>query len=118
MCEDDGHVHLPVWPAPTLFEEPRPAPPRIRADCLEGGVNECRPCPWTGCKWNIVEAQHPQATCVLDVADQGGITLEELGNMVGLTRERIRQIEDQALRKIESRDKRVWRGLLRAFIQD
>jgi hypothetical protein len=113
MREDDGHVHLPMWPAPTFFEETPPTPPRVRGDCLEGGVNEFRPCPWTGCKWNIVEAQHPQATCVLDIADQGGITLEELGQMMGLTRERIRQIEEGALGKLKKRD----RDFLRTYLQ-
>lgn len=38
-------------------------------------------------------------TCALDVADQGGITLEEIGDLIGLTRERVRQIEDGALRR-------------------
>lgn len=41
-------------------------------------------------------------TCVLDVADQGEHTLEEVGELYGLTRERIRQIVDggvEALRE-------------------
>ena len=32
-------------------------------------------------------------TCALDVADRGGITLEEVGEILNLTRERIRQVE-------------------------
>jgi hypothetical protein len=36
-------------------------------------------------------------TCALDVADRGGDTLEAVGNMLGMTRERIRQVETRAL---------------------
>lgn len=89
--------------------------PRIRKDCLPGGSNEQRPCPWYGCKYhlglhinedtgsmkvrNLDEMVH---TCDLDVAEIGGepgsgrgtgITLEETGEIMDLTRERMRQIE-------------------------
>ena len=98
-----------------LFEE-RPSAPRQRSDCLPGGVNEARPCPWTGCRHNIAEAGPTQATCSLDVADEGGITLEEIGVLMGVTRERVRQIEDKALRKIQVRDRNVYQSLLRTFL--
>lgn len=39
-------------------------------------------------------------SCSLDVADRAGITLEEVGAIVGVTRERIRQVEEIAVRKI------------------
>jgi hypothetical protein len=39
-------------------------------------------------------------TCVLDVAARGPITLEEIGELVQLTRERVRQVEEPALRKV------------------
>jgi Sigma-70, region 4 len=38
-----------------------------------------------------------QASCSLDVADQGGTTLEDVGEMMNITRERIRQVEVKAL---------------------
>lgn len=43
-----------------------------------------------------------QTSCALDVCDQHveGLTLEETGNLLNLTRERIRQIEGVALEKI------------------
>jgi len=79
--------------------------PRIRADCLM----MLRPCPFVTCKYhlyldvektgsikfNYVDKEpweiHP--SCALDVADKGGLTLEEVGRLLNITRERIRQIE-------------------------
>ena len=39
-------------------------------------------------------------TCALDEADRGGMTLEDVADTLNLTRERIRQIETNALRKL------------------
>ncbi len=66
-------------------------PPRTRGDCLAGP----RPCPWAPCRHVL-----PGGSCVLDVADRGGATLEEVGLVLHLTRERIRQIEARALAKL------------------
>jgi DNA-directed RNA polymerase sigma subunit (sigma70/sigma32) len=41
-------------------------------------------------------------TCALDVADRGGITLEEVGAIMNLTRERIRQVETRGLLKLRA----------------
>jgi hypothetical protein len=38
----------------------------------------------------------------LDVADRGGTTLEDVGAIMNLTRERIRQVEVKALAKLEA----------------
>ncbi len=41
-------------------------------------------------------------TCVLDVANRyNGLTLEDIGVLLGITPERVRQIEFKALRKIK-----------------
>jgi DNA-directed RNA polymerase sigma subunit (sigma70/sigma32) len=45
----------------------------------------------------------PADTCSLDVAKEGGATLGRVGVVFGLTRERIRQIEAIAIRKLEMR---------------
>jgi hypothetical protein len=40
-------------------------------------------------------------TCSLDIAERGGITLEEVGEIMNLTRERIRQVEVRGLLKLK-----------------
>lgn len=82
-----------------------PDPPKTRADCQAGGPNSSRPCQWTSCK-HYLDAADGKASCVLDVADQGGATLDEVGGYLGVTRERVRQIETIALRKLSKRIRR------------
>src|SRR3954471_24775817 len=87
--------------------------PKLRADCAEGP----RPCPYVSCKFNLYVDVNPRTgsvkmnfpdkelweiadTCALDVADRGGITLEEVGAIMNLTRERVRQLETRGLPKL------------------
>ena len=79
---------------------------------------EMRPCPWVACKHHLyldinpetgsikinfpdLEPWELQNTCALDVAERGGITLEEVGEIMNLTRERIRQVEVRGLLKLK-----------------
>ena len=88
--------------------------PTTRAECKE----EIRPCPLVACKHHLyldinpetgsikinvpdLEPWELQHTCALDVAERGGITLEEVGEIMNLTRERIRQVEVRGLSKIK-----------------
>ena len=92
------------------------ARPRTRGDCLQGN-NVQRPCPFASCKHHLglgvdsgngtirltygqVEIWELRETCTLDVADEGGITLEETASLLNLTRERCRQIEVSAMKKL------------------
>ena len=78
-----------------------------------------RPCPFVSCAHHLYLDVNPESgaiklnfphldvwemaeTCSLDVADRGGITLEEVGAILNLTRERIRQVEVRGLYKIRS----------------
>ncbi len=92
--------------------------PHNREQCVHG----MRPCPYVACKHHLyldvnpetgsiklnfpdLEVWEMQETCALDVADRGGITLEEVGEILNLTRERIRQVEVKGLQKLrESAD--------------
>ncbi len=87
--------------------------PKTRGDCLNGP----RPCPWVGCKYHLyldinpktgsiklnfpdIEPWEMQDSCVLDLADRGPVTLEDVGRIMNLTRERIRQLEASASEKV------------------
>jgi hypothetical protein len=93
--------------------------PQTRAECLQVHDTEAqqRPCPWVACKHHLYLDVNPDTgsikinfpdlepwdlneTCALDVADRGGITLEEVGEIMNLTRERIRQVEVRGLLKL------------------
>ena len=88
--------------------------PKSRAECAQ----ESRPCPWVACKHHLYLDVNPETgsikinfpdlepwelgeTCALDVADRGGITLEEVGEIMNLTRERIRQVEVRGLLRLK-----------------
>jgi len=90
--------------------------PKTRADCKQ----EQRPCPWVACKHHLYLDINPETgsikinfpdlepwemkhTCALDVADAGALTLEEIGLITNLTRERIRQVEVRGLIKLQGR---------------
>jgi hypothetical protein len=68
-----------------------------------------RPCPFFSCRYHIWPdiklraGKLPEESCALDVADEGVHTLEEVGNIFGLTRERVRQILASALSKLRRR---------------
>lgn len=87
--------------------------PRTRADCVAGP----RPCPFAGCRHSLLIEVNPATgsvkliheldtatdTCSLDVADRGGLSLEEVGQLTNVTRERIRQIEVRGLALLKLR---------------
>lgn len=84
--------------------------PKTRGDCE--GMD--RPCPYVACKHHLfldvdvetgsikfnfpdVEPEEMRTSCSLDVADAGPQTLEDVGNLMNITRERARQVETKAL---------------------
>jgi hypothetical protein len=108
MRKDELRLGAVLYPA---RDYPRP---HTRAECR----NMERPCPFVGCKHHLyldvsprggikfnfpdLEVWELEETCALDVADRpGGVTLEEVGAIMNLTRERIRQLEAIGLQRLE-----------------
>lgn len=116
---------------PQLREHTRP---RTYADCdawpIDGAPVKLGielPCPFVGCKYNttlsitrrgaitglagpaahaagFTDAPDTAGTCVLRIADRGGVPLEAVGEALGLTRERVRQLEQSAIQKLRGTD--------------
>ncbi len=98
-----------------LYPEMEYWKPKTRSQCIDGP----RPCPYVSCKHHLfldvsaktgaIKLNFPDLdlwemgeSCALDVADRGGTTLEDVGAIMNLTRERIRQVEVRALAKLEA----------------
>jgi hypothetical protein len=108
-----------VRQAEPLFDAMLPVPerPRTRAEC-EPGVG-MRPCPWVACRHHLYldvkdsgllrfnfpdkEPDELKETCSLDVADAGRHTHEQVGDLVNMHRERVRQLEREILYTIRGR---------------
>jgi len=97
-----------------LYPEEEYWRPVSRAECADME----RPCPFVSCKYHLYIDVHPvrgsikinfpdvdvwemTETCALDISDRGGITLEEVGVIMNLTRERVRQLETQGLARLQ-----------------
>jgi len=99
--------------------------PKVRLECLPH-KEDARPCPFVSCRHHLylevagprkirqevvgnilinfpdLEPDQIPETCSLDIADRGGVTLEEVGMFMNVSRERIRQIETQACKMLSS----------------
>ncbi|MBN1961039.1 MAG: DNA-binding protein [Deltaproteobacteria bacterium] len=89
--------------------------PQRRSECVNGP----RPCLFVACKHHLYLDVNPETgsikvnfpdkepwelddTCALDIAERGGVTLEEVGELLNLTRERVRQVEVEGLQKLRN----------------
>lgn len=91
---------------------PNTRPPN-RSIC-ENGV---RPCPYVSCRYNLYldvrgdgvlrvnfpdrEPEEMLASCALDMADDGPRTLDQVAGLMGMSKERARQIEAVAMGKLK-----------------
>lgn len=102
---------------PEILDYDRPV---RRVECRE----DKRPCLYVSCRYHLYLDVNPETgsiklnfpdkevweleeTCALDVAERGGITLEEVGEIMNLTRERIRQVEVSGLDKLKRGDAKL-----------
>jgi hypothetical protein len=109
LTKEELRVGALLYPMPDDVDRPQ-----SRADCQAMP----RPCPFVSCKHHLYLDVNPETgsiklnfpdlevwemkdTCSLDVADKNGITLEEVGEIMNLTRERIRQVEVRGLIKLK-----------------
>jgi len=115
-----GFVPAPAWGAIRLDRRQKPViylpehlmPPETRAECVNGP----RPCPRLACRYHLWSETRPNApmwafprrSCALDVAEKGGLTLKQVGRILRLTRERVRQIEASALMKLRHRKRLLY----------
>lgn len=88
------------------------ARPRTRGECEAAS----RPCPWVSCRYHLyldvtrkgslklnfpdLEPWELPQTCALDVADRGEATLDQVGEAMNLSRERVRQLEQDTVREL------------------
>lgn len=101
-----------LYPVADVENVPRPT---SRAECK----NQGGPCPWVACKHHLYLDVNPETgsikinfpdlepwelehTCALDVAEAGARTLEQVGEITNLTRERVRQVEYVGLSKLSA----------------
>lgn len=89
-----------------------PTRPKSRSLC-ENGV---RPCPYVSCRYNLyldvrsdgvlrvnfpnLEPDEMLASCALDMSEDGPRTLDQVASLMGMSKERARQIEASAMLKI------------------
>jgi hypothetical protein len=83
----------------------KPRPPQPFRYCRNTTAR--RPCDVSRCALYL---DHHDHSCALDVAAEGPHSCQEIANLLGCTRERVRQIEAQALRKLGRRGDtyRMW----------
>ena len=106
---EEGRVHLRLLAAEGIIVDR----PRTRGEC----IGDERPCPFVSCRHHLyldvenggtsvklnfpdLEPDQLDHSCSLDVADEGGLTLDEVGRVMNVTRERIRQIGDKVLERV------------------
>lgn len=119
LVRDERSKHYETGEA----EEDLPRRPTRRGECLEArGVDDFgapNPCPFVSCRYHLyldvrdtagaIAYGHPTVpveelerlttTCALDVADNGPKTLRDVAHLLGVSRKRVRQIQEVAVKK-------------------
>lgn len=106
-------------------------PPAL-GECRERGLGTSSPCPYVSCRYHLAvavqangslrrsypdrEVDEIPETCTLAAADRGGLTLDEVGARLNLTRERVRQIELAGLANLRAALPPEARAMLDALV--
>lgn len=77
-------------------------PPTTRGDCEDG----LRPCPYRKCR-HLVDGRAAETACALDFAGESGMSQQDISKLFGVTRQRIEQIEVQALHQFNINARRL-----------
>jgi hypothetical protein len=94
-------------------ETPEMPRPKSREECK----NVPRPCPYVTCRYNLYldvrgdgvlrinfpdrEPEEMLASCALDLSEDGPRTLDAVAGLMGMSKERARQIEASAMQKLQ-----------------
>ncbi len=70
----------------------------VGTSCFAEYKKACLPCPNTSCKYWI--DKQALNNCVMIAASEGEMTLQDIGDIFGITRMRVCQIEKSVTRKI------------------
>ncbi len=112
--ESLAHMRRVMAESDDLAPAPDVPRPRTRADCRDGP----RPCGWVSCRHHLyadiqksghllinseVEPHQMSDSCALDIAERGGMTLVQIARILGVTKERVRQIVDNAMNTMATR---------------
>jgi len=109
------NMRLTILPPP--IEAETLMRPKTRGECVDGP----RPCPWVSCRHHLAIDVNPRGgiriinvpsdddfdiesfehTCSLDVADRGEHTMQVVGELLDISRERVRQIEEASLERAQ-----------------
>lgn len=99
--------------------------PTTRGDCVDGP----RPCPFVGCRYHIwleatqfgaivtqqdgkLQGMHNMRfTCVLDAAEQGPLPVKQIGRLLGVKKERLRQMERVATARLKKKTRHLKKEL-------
>lgn len=93
--------------------------PRTFEECESVGLGDITPCPFVSCKHHLYFDVNPRTgsvkinfpgrevdelteTCSKHVEMRGGLTLEEVADVMNLTRERVRQLQSRAIAKLKA----------------
>tara|TARA_B100000287_G_C20364377_1_gene675126 strand:- start:63 stop:320 length:258 start_codon:yes stop_codon:yes gene_type:complete len=69
--------------------------------CSRACMKEQKPCENTDCKF-FINYEKEQNCCLVSIYENGPMTLREIGDRIGVSFARIKQIETEALKKIKN----------------